>query len=312
VSVVPGFLQRPHDPADPDPWLALYLDQSVPLADECKRAWLTDLRSRSRQFVLPLVRPLARAMIVLFQMIRIFVPRAFRSSALLHRILEWNMRTWLSPSANRLIFRHFHLGSEILQFIARNVRGVTVPTAPLKPTRLADVRDHLYLRHDVNLYNFVIDLNRQLRLRNLEIAPVDELDFSCISDSPPPIEPMPERWSNVIDLQTAIELYTPLYQLLLSDNDFWRASNSLQLDETIGIYVSRLLGMPWTPALINNKHPLVPMSTLRAGFRLVLHGLATETQHAILVRCKREAAAQRTREVIAGRQEPAVASSLPT
>jgi len=51
-----------------------------------------------------------------------------------------------------------------------------------------------------------------------------------------------------------VELYTPLYQLLLSDNDFWRGSNSLQLDETIGIYVSRLLGMPWTPALINNKH----------------------------------------------------------
>jgi hypothetical protein len=99
---------------------------------------------------------------------------------------------------------------------------------------------------------------------------------------------MPDRWTNFIDLQTAIELYTPLYQLLLTDHDFWRAANSLQLDETVGLYVARLLGTTWTPGLINNRHPLVPLSTLRAGFRLVLHGLATEMQHALLVRCKHE------------------------
>jgi hypothetical protein len=287
MSEQPKFLHEPHDPRDPSPWRALYLDQSLPLAEECKRAWLEDLSSRSRQFLLPLVRPLARATIVLFQLLKTVIPRRFTSSALLHRLLEWNMRTWLSPHANLLIFRHFHLGSEILEFIARNTRGVTVTTTALKPQRLTEVRDHLYLRHDVNLFNFVIALNEQLRARNLELAPVEELDFSCITDGPPPIEPMPQRWTNFIDLQTAIELYTPIYQLLLTDNDFWRASNSLQLDETIGIYVARLLGTPWTPGLINNRHPLVPLSTMRAGFRLVLHGLATEMQHALLVQCKR-------------------------
>ncbi len=148
----------------------------------------------------------------------------------------------------------------------------------------------MYLQHDLNLFNFVIEINRQLREQDLELAPIDELDFSCITDGPLPIEPMPDRWTNFIDLQTAIELYTPVYQLLLTDNDFWRASNSLQLDETIGLYVAKLLGTPQTTALINNKHPLVPMSTLRAGYRLVLHGLATETQHAILVHFKREQA----------------------
>jgi hypothetical protein len=106
---------------------------------------------------------------------------------------------------------------------------------------------------------------------------------------------MPNRWTNFVDLQTAIEVYTPLYQLLLTDSDFWRASTSLQLDETIGLYVAKLLRMPGTPALINNKHPMVPLSTLRAGFRLVLHGLATETQHAILVQCKRQAEQQEKR-----------------
>jgi hypothetical protein len=170
---------------------------------------------------------------------------------------------------------------------------VSLQTVPLKPMTLKEIRDHVYLQHDLNLFNFVIEINQQLRSRSLELAPIEELDFSGITDGPPPFEAMPDRWSNFMDLQTAIELYTPVYQLLLTDNDFWRASTSLQLDETIGIYVSKLLQTPSTPALINNKHPMVPLSTLRAGFRLVLHGLATETQHAILVKCKREQAAQR-------------------
>lgn len=87
---------------------------------------------------------------------------------------------------------------------------------------------------------------------------------------------------NVVDLQTAIELYTPAYAMLLTDRDFWRAANSLQLDETIGLYVARLTGEEKHLAMINNRHPLVPFSTLGAGFRLVLHGLSTEVLHGFL------------------------------
>jgi hypothetical protein len=60
----------------------------------------------------------------------------------------------------------------------------------------------------------------------------------------------------------------------------------LQLDETIALYVSRLLGAPAIVALANNKHPMVPLTTLRSGFRLVLHGLSTEILHALLVQAK--------------------------
>lgn len=227
-------------------------------------------------------------MMVLIQLAKFVLPKRFASSTLLHRFLEWSMRTWLSPNANTLIFRHFYLGSEILQFIARNTRGVKLQLSPLKPTTLKEIREHIYLQHDLNLFNFVIELNEQLRSQQLELAPIDELDFSCITDGPVQFDAMPNRWTNFMDLQTAVELYTPVYQLLLTDNDFWRASTSLQLDETIGIYVAKLLGSTTTLALINNKHPMVPLSTLRAGFRLMLHGLATETQHAMLVKCKRE------------------------
>ncbi len=54
----------------------------------------------------------------------------------------------------------------------------------------------------------------------------------------------PNKWTNVLDLRSAIELFTPFYQLFLKANDFVRASNSLQLDETIEIYTAQLLGTP--------------------------------------------------------------------
>src|SRR5690606_34895176 len=98
------------------------------------------------------------------------------------------------------------------------------------------------------------------------------------------LEDMPRGRFNVIDLQSAIEIYTPVYQLLLTDNDFWRASNSLQLDETIAIYCAKILASPEHLVLLNNKHPMVPLSTLYAAYRLVLHGLSTEMLHSLLTR----------------------------
>ena len=102
------------------------------------------------------------------------------------------------------------------------------------------------------------------------------------------IEDMPSRRRNFLDLQSAIELFTPIYQLFLTDDDFWRATNSLQLDETIGIYAATILGAESRLGLVNNKHPLVPMSTLRAGYRLSLHGLSTEMLHGYLMQLKAE------------------------
>ena len=286
------FDTMPHDPRDPNPWLALYLDQSTPISVDAKNAWLRDSSSWSRQFVLPLVRPFARGLIVLLQVVKTVLPKAFTSSWLLHRLLAWALHTFVRPDANYMILRHFHTGSEILDFIARNVPGTDVPLRPLKPQRLTDLRDHLFLQHDLNLFNFVINLNRELRAQNRGIEKPPSLDMRGISEGNFGIETLPNRWHNFVDLQTAIELFTPIYQLFLTDNDFWRATNSLQLDETIAIYVARILEQPHNLVLLNNKHPLVPESTLRAGHRLVLHGLASEMLYELLVRTKHAQAAQ--------------------
>jgi hypothetical protein len=282
------FNSHTHDRRDPNPWLALYLDRSLQLDDEAKTALLLSMSSRSRQFLLPVVRPLARLSMIVIQLVKIFVPKKFTSSRVLHRLIYWGLKHFVSPEANFLILRHFHIGSEILAFIASNVPAATLQLNPLKPEKLEDVLDDLFLKHDLNLFNFVIELNQQLRAKGCEIEPPPQLNFDCVTDGPFKLEDFPRRGTNVIDVQTAIEMYTPLYQLFLTDHDFWRAANSLQLDETVGVYVARILNNPHYLGLINNKHPIVPLSTLAAGFRLMLHGLAAETLHATLREFKRK------------------------
>lgn len=282
MQAIPTFDALTHDRRDPNPWLALYLDRSIQLDDEAKAALLISMGSHSRQFLLPVMRPLARLAMILIQLIKIFIPKGFTSSRVLHRLIYWGLKYFVSPEANFLILRHFHIGSEILAFIASNVPAVKMQLNPLKPETLEDLLDDLFLKHDLNLFNFVIELNKQLRAQGCDIEPQEPVNFEAITDGPFQLAVFPRRWTNVIDVQTAIELYTPLYQLFLTDHDFWRAANSLQLDETIGVYVARILNSAQYLGLINNKHPMVPLTTLSAGFRLMLHGLAAETLHATL------------------------------
>ena len=117
---------------------------------------------------------------------------------------------------------------------------------------------------------------------------LNELNFDSIN-AQIDLEPLPNSWHNVIDLESAITLYTPLYQLLLSDRDFSRAVASLQLDESIAIYLARIVGTSEHLHLGNNRHPLGANRRVDAARDLVLHGLGTERMHKLLVDLKSRA-----------------------
>ncbi|HEY2661435.1 MAG TPA: hypothetical protein VGI79_17080 [Caulobacteraceae bacterium] len=266
------------DPRDPDPWLALYLDQSLPIDDDAKRALLTGNRSASRRWLFPVLRPFLFTGFVLIRIVRGLSPRHPNLNRLLHRLIHWGLRTFASPEANLLILRHFHIGTEILAFIKANAGPVAIDTAPLRPRRLKDLEDNLFLQHDLNIYSFIIQLNVGLRAQGRDLTPIDQPDFSMISDRFE-FEPLPRGRLNLVDVQTAVEAYTPLYALLLPRADFVRAVNSLQLDEVIGVCVAKILGANYHLAFIKNGHPLAPLSTLQAGYRLMMHGLDCEALH---------------------------------
>ena len=277
-----------HDERDPNPWLALYLDLSIPINDTTKISLMEDNDSNSRKYLLPLVQVFSKFLMFFIHIFKFFFPRLINSSKTLHRILSWGLKKFVSQDANLLIFRHFHVGSEIIDFIAQNIEHIEIKTNPLKPYNFEDIKDDLFLKHDLNLYNFIINLNKQLKEKNITIVGKKQLNFDMITLDQFNHIKFPNKWTNILDLRSAIELFTPFYQLFLTANDFVRASNSLQLDETIAIYTTQILGTPGHLGLINNKHPMVPDTTYNAAYRLVLHGLAAETLHEILVNMKLE------------------------
>jgi hypothetical protein len=290
VSIA-AFDPATFDPKDPDPWLALWLDHSLPIAEEAKTALLVGNRSWSRRWMFNVVRPFIFLFFLGVKILRGISPHWPNLNGFLHRSIHFGLRTFASSQANTLILRHFHIGTELLAFIKANAGPVTVETVPLRPKTLKALEDNVFLQHDLNVFNFIIQLNICLREQGRDLEPKADLDFSMISLTPFELEPLPRSWLNFVDVQTAIEFYTPLYALMLPRADFIRAAQSLQLDETVAIYIAKILGSDYHLAFIKNGHPLVPLSTLQAGYRLMMHGLDCEGLHGWLRMMKMRQAA---------------------
>lgn len=280
-----------YDPSDPSPFLALYLDHSLPMDRGAKAALLRGAASWSRRWFFNLVRPFVFAFFLCVKALRGISPRFPNLNRALHELIHWGLKHFASPDANLLILRHFHVGTEILAFIGANAGPVAIDAVPLRPRTLADIKDNLFLQHDLNVYNFIIQLNASLAAQGRELERKARPDFSMITDGPFDIAPLPRGTFAFADVQTAVEVYTPLYALFLPRKDFVRAATSLQLDEIIAIYIARILGSDYHLAFVKNGHPLVQLSTLQAGHRLMMHGLDCEGLHGWLRELKRRQAA---------------------
>jgi hypothetical protein len=285
------------DPKNPNPWLALKLDHSLPVDEEAKAALLRGNASWSRRWMFNVVRVPIFLFFLFVKFVRALLPHWPNLNRALHRLIHWGLRNFATRDASLLILRHFHIGTEILAFIKANAGVPGIETVPLRPRTLADLEDNVFLQHDLNVYNFIIQLNLGLKKQGRDLAPAGTPDFSMITDGPFPIELRRDGPLNFADVQTAIEAYTPLYALFLPRADFIRASNSLQLDETIAIYLAKLLGTAYHLAFVENHHPMVQLSTLQAGYRLMMHGLDCEALHGWLRAMKR---AQVTGEPVFG------------
>ena len=281
------FDPKTFDPRDPDPWLALSLDCSLPIDEDAKAALLRGNASWSRDWAFPIVHGPIFLFFLIVKLLRAISPHWPNLNGTLHKLIHWGLRHFASRDANFLIMRHFHIGTEILAFIKANAGVPAIETVPLRPCVLKDLENNVFLQHDLNVHNFIIQLNIGLRAQNCDLSPVAKPDFTMITDGPFPIELKDGNWLNFADVQTAIEAYTPLYALFLPRADFIRASNSLQLDETIAIYLAKLLGTNYHLAFVENHHPMVQLSTLQAGYRLMMHGLDCEALHGWLRTMKR-------------------------
>jgi hypothetical protein len=276
-----------HRDDNPSTWLALYLDQSVPMDPYMKRAYINSLRSRCRQYFLPLVKPFLHLLVGIFQIIKSICPFNFSAHRFLHKTISWGLYFFVKPEANLVILRHFHLGTMVINFLCDNLGVDRKIQEPLYPKSVFDISNdmNVVVQHDVNLYNFVIHWNKQGK----QVEHKTDLNFDAVHEVDLKLEDFPNRWTNFLDVETACEMIAPFFQLLCTDEEYWRASISLQLDETIGVYMATLLNHPSRLFMVNNKHPLLPNNIVEAPRRLMLHGLSTEMVYQFLVNLKKNA-----------------------
>jgi hypothetical protein len=178
------LLATHYDPKDPDPWLALALDQSLPMDPDAKAALLRGAASWSRRWMFNVIKPFIFVFFVLVKILRGLSPRYPNLNGALHRTIHWGLAVFGSPGANLLILRHFHVGTELLAFIKANAGEVDVHTVALRPRTLKDLEDNVFLQHDLNVFNFIIQMNISLRAQNRDLVPLERPDFSMITDGP--------------------------------------------------------------------------------------------------------------------------------
>jgi hypothetical protein len=270
---------------DPDPWDVLRLTSHRIIDPRALDLWIADQRSFSARFLAPYLRRLGRLLLVLVLVIRTVIPAWPALSGLGHRLAVLGLGWFVRPGSTELLLRHFHVGSAVLRTIAASwpdgdfrADADEDGLVPTEPVDVAELADHLVLRHDVALFQAMAACARQTApLRRAPISPgtlANRLDrIVC--------RPGPLRW---IDLETALCLFTPVFALCWTRRQFSRAVHSLQCDETVATLAATLLGKEDHLHLVINRLPLVPATRLDAARRLIIHGIQTEILHEMLRR----------------------------
>lgn len=274
----PTSIPPKHDRHNPSIWDALFWDSSIPVDPVAKAYMIRDLQNWSRNSLLIPIQLFANVMLALIMVVKRLLPFQFHAYGLMHRSAAWFLNTFVTPEANYLIVRHLNLGSNIVNFLIDNGPDLAIARSTLYPRTVNDLADNAFLEHDLILYNFVLDYSAA-QVQNpdwLEDVHRRGLDYSSIRPVDLDIDVSNRKWTQILDLESAIELFKVFYSLCLTSDEFFRAVVSLQFDENFGIYVSTVTGDYNWNHVITNRHPLAPNSPFAAARNLMLHGIITE------------------------------------
>lgn len=273
-----------HNRQDPSPWDALYVDTAIPVDPVAKAYMIKDLQSWSRNYLLMPIKIIANLGLGTIMTLKRLLPFQFRSYRIMHSLAVWFLNTFATPEACYLIVRHLWIGSNIINFLIDNGPDPTLPRSDLYPETVEDLGANAFLEHDLILYNFVLDYSAAQRQNPNWLAEVRQrgVDYGSLRPVNVKIDVTQRGWLQVLDMESALELFKICYSLCTTSNEFQRAVLSLQFDENFGLYVSNLMGDAQWNHLITNRHPLAPNSPFGAAYNLLLHGVLSEYLHRYL------------------------------
>ena len=288
------YIPETRDRQDPNHWDALYFDAGIPVDPVAKAYMVKDLQSWSRNYLLLPIKVIANLGLGLIMTVKRLLPFQFRSYWLMHQMAVWFLNTFATPEACYLIVRHLGIGSNIVNFLIDNGPDQTLPRSNLYPRTVEDLADNAFLEHDIILYNFVLDYHAAQRTNPNWVEAIQQrgIDFSGLRPLEVDIDTRKRGWLQVLDMESALELFKICYSLCVTSREFQRAVLSLQFDESFSQYFSQLTGDYRWNHVVTNRHPLAPNSPFAAAHDLLLHGVLSEYLHRYL-----ELAAAQAQEV---------------
>uniref|UniRef100_A0A832H205 Uncharacterized protein n=1 Tax=Oscillatoriales cyanobacterium SpSt-402 TaxID=2282168 RepID=A0A832H205_9CYAN len=283
LEMIP-YTPKLRDRRNPNAWDALYLDGAIPVDPVAKAYMIRDLQNWTRSFLLMPIRAISNVLLAVILVIKRVLPFQFSHYKLMHRMAVWFLNNFVTPEACYLIVRHICLGSNIVNFLIDNGPDTTIEKSKLYPSTVSDLAENIFLEHDLILYNFVLDYNEAQRNYPDWAQTVGKgaLNYASIQPIRIDIDVSHRKWLQVLDLESAIELFKIIYAFWLTCDEFERAVLSLEFDENFGCYVSTITGDYNWNHVITNRHPLAPESPFAAARNLLLHGIITEYLHRYL------------------------------
>ena len=145
---------------NPQVWDALRCDPALPV-DKDVIEWLSQDQQRwTRRYLLPWVRLFSCAVCALMTTTKRMIPIPFRWHSGIDVLCIWFVRRFCSPTVAYFLMRHFVLETNLMNFVTHNVGADDVEIFDLKPTQIPMLGDNAVIRHDMNIYRFLIDLGR--------------------------------------------------------------------------------------------------------------------------------------------------------
>lgn len=271
---------RPHSPF----LRALAVDDSLPIEPEAVRLWLNDIETPTRWSLRPLLQFLLAMLLHLIWFVKRLPLPQFRAHGLLQRLICWFCSHFVSPHANRLILRHFATESNVLNFLIDNSEELGVEPLTLYPSRIDDMLDASFVKHDQELFRVIEELG-PWRPPAAPLSP-HAINWRHWRPLEGAAGEAPRKRTQVLDFESAHALFMCLFCLLLTREEYRDAINGFNLDQSIAIRIGQLIGDPSLAEMAYNKYPHYLVGPWNLSQRFLMHGFFTEYLYARLERLR--------------------------